>query len=88
MTQIELESRLAQMEADYSKRITEANSEIMNHKIHIEQLNAEHNMAVSKHKQQILNFEGIIATLKSARNTEKAKLFKEYEESQQTPATL
>ena len=54
MTQIELETRLSEIEANYASRISDHNAEILNQKIHIEQLHAEHDMAVSKAKQQIL----------------------------------
>lgn len=48
MTQIEFETRLSEIEANYTSRISDHDADIKNHKIRIEQLHAEHDMAVSK----------------------------------------
>lgn len=82
MTQIELETRLSEIEANYATRISDHNAEILNQKIHIEQLHAEHDMAVSKAKQQILNHESMISSLRAIKLEKKAELYKQFTEEQ------
>ena len=82
MTQIEFEARLSEIEADYSNRIAAHNQEIMNRKIRIEQLRNEKELAISQCKMEIISSESIIRSLNSCKTERKAKLFKEYNESQ------
>ena len=82
MTQIELEMGLSGIEANYASRISDHNAEIQNQKLHIEQLHAEHDMAVSKAKQQILNHESMISSLRAIKLEKKAELYKQFTEEQ------
>lgn len=78
MTQIELEARLSEIEADYTSRISDHQAELKNRRIHIEQLHNDHDMAVSKEKQHILNIESRIASLKSLKLEKKAAVYKQF----------
>ena len=86
MTQIELEARLSEIEADYTNRITPLQQEIMNRKIHIEQLHSEHDIAVSKAKSQIINFESMISGFKAMKLEKKAEAYRQFTEEH--PETL
>ena len=86
MTQIEFEARLSEIEADYSNRIAAHNQEIMNRKIRIEQLHAEHDMAVSNEKQQIINLESMISGLRAIKLEKKAEAYRQFTEEH--PETL
>lgn len=78
MTQIELETRLSEIEADYTSRISDQDAEIKDHKIRIEQLHADHDMAVSKEEQHILNIERTISILKGLKLAKKAAVYKQF----------
>lgn len=78
MTQIEFETRLSEIEANYTSRISDHDADIKNHKIRIEQLHAEHDMAVSKEKQVILNIESMISSLKALKLEKKAEVYKQF----------
>ena len=86
MTQIELETRLSEIEANYTSRISDHDADIKNHKIRIEQLHAEHDMAVSKEKQQIINLESMISGLKAIKLEKKAEAYRQFTEEH--PETL
>ena len=53
MTQIELETRLSEIEATYTSRISDHDADIKNHKIRIEQLHADHDADIKNHKIRI-----------------------------------
>ena len=76
MTQIEFETRLSEIEANYTSRISDHDADIKNHKIRIEQLHAEHDMAVSKEKQ--VNIESMISSLKALKLEKKAEVYKQF----------
>lgn len=78
MTQIELETRLSEIEADYASRISDYDTEIKNSRIRIEQLHASHDIAVSKEKQHILNLESRISNLKALKLEQKAAVYKQF----------
>ena len=86
MTQIEFETRLSEIEANYTSRISDHDADIKNHKIRIEQLHAEHDMAVSKEKQQIINLESMISGLRAIKLEKKAEAYRQYTEEH--PETL
>lgn len=82
MTQIELEARLAQMEADYSARIRTAQENITNIKIQMERIKADKELHLCQYKQEILNYEHTISNLKQCRLEAKAKIFAQFEDAQ------
>ena len=82
MTQIELEAGLAQIEADYGGRVEAAAKKIAHHRISIEKIRNEKEREISQHKMEIISTESIIRSLNSCKAEQKAKLFKEYNESQ------
>ena len=82
MTQIELEAGLAQIEADYSRRVEVQAKKIADHRIYIEKLRNEKEHEIAQHKMEIISSESIIRSLSSCKAEQKAKLFKEYNESQ------
>ena len=82
MTQIELEARLAQMEADYSARIRTAQENITNIKIQMERIKADKELHLCQCKQEILNHEHTISNLKQCRLEAKAKIFAQFEDAQ------
>ena len=63
MTQIELEAGLAQIEADFSERVGVEAKKIADHRIHIEQLRNEKELAISQCKMEIISSESIIRSL-------------------------
>ena len=82
MTQIELEAGLAQIEADFSERIGVEAKKIADHRIHIEQLRNEKELAISQCKMEIISSESIIRSLNSCKAEQKARLFQKYKEGQ------
>ena len=82
MTQIELEAGLAQIEADYSRRVEVKAKKIADHRIYIEKLRNEKEHEIAQHKMEIISCESIIKSLGVCRAEAKAKLFRKYQESQ------
>ena len=78
MTQIEFETRLSEIEADYTRQMSDHDAKIKKHKIDIEKLHADHDMAVSKNKQIILDIERSISSLKASKLEKKAAVYKQF----------
>lgn len=78
MTQIELETRLSEIEADYTRQMSDHDAKIKKHKIDIAKLHADHDMAVSKNNQIILDIERSISSLKASKLEKKAAVYKQF----------
>ena len=97
MTQMQLEARLAQIEADFAVRIDEAASKVSDHRIAIDRINGEKEMIISKykrelsvkeldiakHKEAIIISEDVIRSLKTEKAQERAQAFAEWEKALQ-----
>lgn len=85
MTQIELESRLAQINADYGEKIAEISNAIKGHQVSIEIAHANHDKEVSHYKRLILGHEAQITSLKAQRQTEIAKVYLDFSQPYPEP---
>lgn len=83
MTQIELEAGLAQIEADYSKRVDVEAKKIADHRISIEKIRNEKELEIAQHKMEIISSESVIKSLNVSRTEAKAKLFESFHRDNQ-----
>ena len=58
--------------------MSDHDAKIKKHKIDIEKLHADHDMAVSKNKQIILDIERSISSLKASKLEKKAAVYKQF----------
>lgn len=85
MTQTDLETRLAQIEADHAEKMANITSMIRQHKTDIEIAHATHDMAVSECKKTIIALEAEATQLRAVRARKKAEAFEEFNQSQPEP---
>lgn len=86
MTQIELEARLAENEANFQKEITPPSVEIRQARIEIERAHETHDAEVSRLKQRILVLESEIAVSRQKHAAVKAEIFKNFQLDSQVAA--
>lgn len=79
MKQIELESRLAQIQAEYVEKKSSVELAITQHKVAIKKLRKECDAHVCEHKIAILDHEVTLSAMKAEMETRKAAVFAEFQ---------
>lgn len=79
MTRIELDTRLAQLNAEFVEERSQIDRTIIQHRVAIEELCKIHDKEVAEHKVAILNHQAYLSDLKAAHERKKAEVLTEYE---------
>lgn len=79
MTRIELDTRIAQLNADFVQERTLINRTIIQHSVAIKELCKIHDKEVAEHKVAILNHQAYLSELKATHERKKAEVLTAYE---------
>lgn len=79
MTRIELDTRIAQLNADFVQERSSIDRTIIQHRVAIEELCKIHDKEVAEHKVAILNHQAYLSELKATHERKKAEVLTAYE---------
>lgn len=81
MKQIEFETRLAELQAEYVEKKSSIELAINNLKVEIENLRKELDGKLCEHKVAILNYQSSLSAMKADLESRRAALFVEFEKT-------